>query len=314
MQIDLGFLIANWWPVLAVTFSLMLLKMLVVLIMIRLAQPTGTAIKTALALAQGGGFSFAIFATASGNGLIPTEINQILIIAVVFSMVLTPFILKNLSRIAALLESKPETTVSWPTGEPSIEKNRLVVCGSDSCTTVELEHNHLVVCGYGKLGRSVMRELRKLNYPCLAIEHHRQTVQEGIERGDAVIFGNAAQRTILEKALVQDAAAVIIALEDHHAIRLVSQAVAETVQTPLIVVRVSGELERELIHNIPIKSFVEEHREVAKMLIDHALTCETVAPYVPKVCRECIPDQYGTVTEKKQMAINYPRAENVIKT
>ena len=152
---------------------------------------------------------------------------------------------------------------------------------------VELERNHLVVCGYGRLGRSVMEELGSLGYPCVAIEQYRQRVEEGIRRGDAVIFGNAAQRTILEKSWVADAAAVIIALEDAHAIRLVSEAVAQVAREPIIVVRVAGELERELFRDIPIKSFVEEHREVARILIDHALVCETVRPYVPGVCRAC---------------------------
>lgn len=313
MQIEFGFLLSHWWPVVAVTMGMMLLKAVVILVLIRFFQPAGTAVKTALALAQGGGFSFAIFTTASGNGLIPMEVNQILIIAVVFSMVMTPFILKNLHRIAGLLEKEPEDATPWPTGEPSVEKNHLVVCGADRCATVELERNHLVVCGYGKLGRSVMRELKQLSYPAVAIEHHRQTVQEGIDRGDAVIFGNAAQRTILEKALVADAAAVIIALEDDHAIHLVSQAVADMVKTPLIVVRVSGEVERELFHNVPIKSFVEEHREVARILIDHALTCETVRPYAPKVCRECIPGQLGNIVERGAVKADYPRADRVIK-
>jgi hypothetical protein len=197
-------------------------------------------------------------------------------------------------------------------GEPRVENNHLVVCGAETCTTVELERNHLVVCGYGKLGRHVMEELRQLKYPCVAIEQHRQTVEEGIKRGDAVIFGNAAQRTILEKAWVEDAAAVIIALEDEHSIRLVSEAVAQVAAEPLIVVRVAGELERDLFREIPIKSFVEEHREIARILIDHALVCETVRPYVPAVCRGC--DSGPPQAALGKGGFTFSRVDNLIKT
>ncbi len=157
----------------------------------------------------------------------------------------------------------------------------------EKCITVELETNHFVVCGYGKLGQSVMAHLKDLKYPCVAIEQSREIVQDGIDRGDAVIFGNAAQQAILEHAHAKDAGAIIIAMEDAHSIRLVAEAVANVAKEPLIVVRVAGELERELFSGIPIKSFVDEHSEVARILVDHALTCEMVQPYVPDICKKC---------------------------
>ncbi|MBF0369045.1 MAG: cation:proton antiporter [Magnetococcales bacterium] len=302
MQIELTFLLDHWQQVLLLTGGLILLKGLLIAILVRLAKPLDVAFKTGLALAQGGGFSFAVFATASNSGLLDPDTNQLLIIIVAVSMALTPFILKNLERLALLVQKEPEDQRPWPVGEPSVESNRLVVCGAEVCTTVELEHSHIVVCGYGQLGRNVMKQLGELEYPCVAIEHHRQTVQEGIDRGDAVIFGNAAQQTILEKAHVRDAGAVIIALEDERAIRLVSEAIADVAEEPLIVVRIAGELERDLFKEIPIKSFVEERREVARILIDHALTCEMVRPYAPKVCRECEPEELATPFEQRRLA------------
>jgi len=269
---------------------------------VRVAQPFRVALQSALALSQGGGFSFAILATAAIHGLVSLEVNQVLIIAVVISMILTPFILNSKDRIVDIFTKEPTDDIPWPVGEPQVVNNHLVVCGAEVCTTVSLEKDHFIVCGYGKLGRNVMRQLGELGYPCVAIEHHRQTVQEGIDRGDAVIFGNAAQRTILEKAWVGDAGAVIIALEDSHSIRLVSEAVAALAASPLIVVRVAGELERGLFSDIPIKSFVDEHVEVARILIDHAMTCEMVKPHMPKVCRECQPE-LATPSERRQIEI-----------
>ena len=312
MQVQAMFLLDHWQQILLLSAGLMILKGVLILALVRLAgQSMAVAARTSLALAQGGGFSFAVFAGASGVGLIDSTTNQILIIVVVVSMMLTPFILQNLNKLVAFLENEAAADDLPPIGEPSVEKNHLVVCGMKSCTTVELEQNHLVVCGYGRLGRNVMAELNRIGYPCVAIEHQRQLVEEGIQRGDAVIFGNAAQRTILEKAWVSDAAAIIIALEDGHAIQLVSEAVAQVVQEPLIVVRVAGDLERELFKDIPIKSFVEEHLEVARVLIDHALVCETVRPYVPGVCRAC--DSGPPQAAITQAQLPFPKATDLLK-
>lgn len=308
MQIQASFLLAHLLEVIILTASLMLLKAIVVLILVRFSQPLDTSVKAALALAQGGGFSFAVFASASNNGLLEANTSQLLTIVVVISMVLTPFILKNLDRLSHFFEKELDNDT--PMKEPTFENNQLVVCGADACTTVNLERNHLVVCGYGKLGQNVMQQLKELDYPRVAIDHNQQIVQEGINRGDAVIFGNAAQRTILEKAWVNKSAAVIIALEDAQAIRLVSEAVASMVETPLIVVRVSGMLERELFKDIPIKSFVEEYREVGQILIDHALTCELVKPYVPKVCRMCEPE-LGKASEQLKNKKTFPIVNNL---
>ncbi len=247
MQIQVTFLLDHWVTVLLLSAGLMALKGAMILAMVRLAgQGVAVAARTALALCQGGGFSFAVFAGASSAGLLDPDTNQILIIVVVITMLLTPFILKNLGQLVEFLEQDEVPADPWPIGEPSVESNRLVVCGAETCTTVELERNHLVVCGYGRLGQSVMAELNAIGYPCVAIEQQRIAVEEGIQRGDAVIFGNAAQETILEKAWVADAAAVIIAMEDEHTIHLVSHAVAQVAKEPLIVVRVAGNLQREL--------------------------------------------------------------------
>ncbi|MBF0621800.1 MAG: cation:proton antiporter [Magnetococcales bacterium] len=311
MQIQVAFLLDHWLEALLFTAGLMLLKGVLIFAMVRITgQAFPVAVRTGLALAQGGGFSFAVFAGASGAGLLAPDINQILIIVVVFSMVLTPFILQKLDKLAALIEPKFVDETDVPMDESTMHGNHLVVCGAESCTTVELGQSHVVVCGYGRLGRSVMAELGALGYPCVAIEQHRQTVDEGIMRGDAVIFGNAAQHGVLEKAWVKDASAVVIALEDEHAIHLVGGAVAQVAREPLIVVRTTGEMERELFRDIPIKSFVDEHREVARILIDHALVCENVRPYVPAVCRACESGPPQAAVTPVEFA--FPRAKDAV--
>jgi monovalent cation:H+ antiporter-2, CPA2 family len=67
--------------------------------------------------------------------------------------------------------------------------------------------------------------------------------------------------------------AVIIALEDQNNIRLVCEAIAETAQEPVIVVREAGVIEKNLLVGLPIKSRINERDEVARILIQHATSC-----------------------------------------
>ncbi|MBF0455413.1 MAG: cation:proton antiporter [Magnetococcales bacterium] len=272
MQVQLSYLLDHWLLISTLAAGLILIKGLMVFALIRLTENSSTAIKAGLALAQGGGFSFAVFQISNQEGLLASDLVQLLVIVMVLTMFLTPLILRHLDRLGdffstAVDEDPKEANFS------TLENNRLVTCGVERCLSVEMEDKHVVVIGYGDLGKLIMRQLKEQSFPAVAIEFQRRTVQEGMEAGDAVIFGNAAQRTILEKAFVGDALAVIIAMEDKHSIRLVCEAVAEVAHEPVIVVRQSEKIARTLLEGLPIKSLVDENKEVARILIEHATQC-----------------------------------------
>ena len=122
--------------------------------------------------------------------------------------------------------------------------------------------------------RTLAGQLAAKQIPYLAVEYHRQLVEEGNARGHAVMFGNAAQRSILEAAGAKDAAAVIIAIEDERKILLVSEAVLELAPNANIVVKVSDAETFGELSELPIRHLLDEHAEVARVLVENALTCE----------------------------------------
>ncbi|HHB94403.1 MAG TPA: potassium transporter, partial [Campylobacterales bacterium] len=93
--------------ILGLLVAIMLIKALIMFISLRYFVQDRTAIKSSISLMQVGEFALAIFALAFSDHLILSDINQIMIMTVVLSMVLTPFILNNIKYIANIMFKEP---------------------------------------------------------------------------------------------------------------------------------------------------------------------------------------------------------------
>ncbi len=276
LQIDFGFLATHVLEVLVVLAVILAVKAAIIFAVVVMSEGKRTAIKTALAIAQGGEFSFAVFELARGADLIAGDVTQTMVLAVVLSIVITPFLLRRIDAIAGFLSPRKDETpdIAKPEGPAAVKRNHIVVCGHDTCFQHQIEDGHMVVCGYGPIGREVVRLLREAEMPYVAIEHDRETVGQAVAKGDAVIFGNATQRAILESAWVGTAGAVIIAMDDPNAVRLIAEAVSEVAPKSIIVVKLPDAVDETALEGIPVKAFIHQREEVARKLLEHALMCE----------------------------------------
>ncbi|HEY5718282.1 MAG TPA: NAD-binding protein, partial [Motiliproteus sp.] len=231
MQVNPLFVLDNLVVIVAVMVGLLLVKSLVLFAMLRLFSGTRTAIKSALLLAQCGEFSFVIFETAQLNNLfVSPERGQILVMAVVLTMMLTPFVFQHLDGLTARLTREPE-------GDED------VVGVSHS----EQDPRPVVLCGFGSLGQRVAAKLEAAGVPYVAVEHDGSSFRSAKERGLPVYFGNAANRHFLEKIKVEHARAVVIAMSNEPRILLVAHAVRHmAAEVPIMVCASNAQLEAEL--------------------------------------------------------------------
>lgn len=121
----------------------------------------------------------------------------------------------------------------------------------------------------------MLKILKEMSVPYICIEGLYKKVEEGIDKGHAVMLGNAAQTHILEKAGVKDAAAVIVATNKERDIRLIAEAVLEVNPNINLVLKTNHLMEHGVFDDLPIRNAVDEYRETAKAMIDHALTCDS---------------------------------------
>lgn len=254
MQISIGFLSTHIFEIVGIMVAVMLLKAIIIIIILIPFTKASNALKSAIALSQVGEFSFVVLELARIGGITTKDINQTLVIAVVFSMILTPFIVKNLQVIVEyLLGTRVEMNEPFSSSELS---------------------GHVIILGYGSLGRQICKHLKAKGILYIAVDSNRKYVDESRKNADPFILGNGHQQHILSDVHIQSAMAVMIAAKDDaETIHLI-----ETVfhLNPIINIVVSSQNDHSpLQYDKRIRSFIHEHKEVAQSMVTNALTCDT---------------------------------------
>jgi CPA2 family monovalent cation:H+ antiporter-2 len=103
MQLDFAIIIGNLSHILSFLPIIIFVKILIIYILASFSSKKRTAFKTALSLFQIGEFAIVIFELASVKLLIDNNLSQILVIMVIISMIITPFILNYITKITNFL-------------------------------------------------------------------------------------------------------------------------------------------------------------------------------------------------------------------
>ena len=251
-RIDLNIVASNFFIIIGVVIAVMIIKAIVIFGVLFFGQKR-TAFKSALALSQIGEFALAIFVLAQNNNFIDEKLSNILSTAVILSMILTPFIIKNLTTLADKIFKSP------------IREFKITSSGLK---------NHIVVCGYGPLGRKVTQTLKDKGFDYVLIEHDLKLYQEALEDNQPVFFGNAAQRVVLESINIKDASAVMITFHNLEKIRLIARAVLDLVPYAHIVARVRGKEEMEALKDSGIDSIVSTVGTLSEKMIEELSYCK----------------------------------------
>ncbi len=254
LQIDLITAWENLSSIAAVVLIIMSLKALVIYGFLRLFIQSRTAIKSALTLFQIGEFALAIFALARTNALIDIQTNQILIMSVVISMIIAPFMLKNIKRVADFFSK-----------EPIIEQENLHSTGYQ---------DHLIICGYGDLGKSLAKKFKKMGLFYIILEHDITLVEEGEKAGEPILLANAAQKSVLEAVNIDKSLAVMVAISNTKKLRLICENIASFDSDINSVVMVKNDSHEAIIRDLKINHIVNQSREMAKALMNEAVKCK----------------------------------------
>ena len=200
MQTDLGVAVERVGTVLAVAVGLIALKTVLLALLVFLFRVPGLyAWPLGLLLAQGGEFAFVVFNVAMGGGLIEETLGQSLTVAVALSMMATPALAWASARLARW------TAVRESAGVEEI--------GEDASRLVD----HVVIAGYGRVGRTVARELQDKRIGFVAIDRDPVVVARARSHGESVYFGDASRPDILQELHLPSASSVVVAFSDSEA-------------------------------------------------------------------------------------------------
>ena len=218
---------------------------------------SGTALRVGLALAQGGEFGLVLLGLASGAALLPEQVLQALLAAMVLSMIASPFVIAASDRIVMRLSSS-----EWMLR--SLELHRVAA----QAMGVE---GHVIILGYGRNGQRLARLLEAEGVRYVALDLDPERVREAALAGDTVVFADSARREALAAAGISRAAAVVITFADTAAaLRVLSNIHRANPAVPVIV-RARDEQDIERLTAAGASEVVPEAFESGVMLASHAM-------------------------------------------
>ena len=232
-------------------------KALIIFLIGRLmGEAPGVALRSGLVLAQGGEFGFAMLSITSGDLMTDAQ-HQIVLGTVIFSMVITPILVKYNGEIAKRLV--PGYAKSRREHNVEVRQDASDVSG------------HVLICGFGRVGQNVARLLKSEGIDYTAIEVDPDIVQQANEAGLRVYFGNSTHLDILQSAGLDRARAVVIShLEDASTIKTIEVIRGVNGDIPVIV-RTRTDEHLDPIHKAGATEVVASVYEMSLALGGHVL-------------------------------------------
>lgn len=202
-SIDMQLLFREWPNVLALLGGLIVIKTLIITaIGPRVGLTLQESVRIGLLLSQGGEFGFVVFSLANRLGVLPLELNKLLIIVVVLSMALTPF-LNEVGRKAAdfieekmAAQDKAAEMVNFNASEP------------------------VVILGFGQMGQVLANFLSSplasgldgdvFGWPYVAFDLDPSVVKASRKLGFPVLYGDGSRPAVLQSAGISSPKAVMV--------------------------------------------------------------------------------------------------------
>lgn len=256
MLIDLHLFASNGLEILGLTLGLLLLKGVVVAALVRVrGSDAETAWRSGLALAQGGEFCFALMAQMQQSNLLPAELGQLLLAATFCSMLVTPLLLRAAPAVALRLHRKPNEEIHLE----EIEAQSADIKG------------HVIICGYGRVGQSIGRFLRREHLPFIALDDDPVRVQEAAAGENCVHYGDSRRGELLEAIGLERSRLLVVAVDNTEvAMSVLKAARQRNAQIPILV-RTRDDSLRDELRAAGASAVVPEVLESSVMLASHAL-------------------------------------------
>ncbi len=258
MLLNVQVVLSNLGWVLVLLIAPLFLKLLLITGLAKLfgASP-GVAIRTGLGLAQAGEFGFVLLNLAGDLKILDPLLLQIVLAAMLLSMLLAPFLILYSERIAMRIASS-----EW-----MLQSLALTQIASRTMAT----RGHVIVCGYGRSGQNLTRLLDQESIAYVALDLDPDRVSLAQAAGDSVVYGNATRREALTAAGIQRAAALVITYAETGAAEKTLHFVHELAPHLPVIVRTHDDSDIDRLKRAGATEVVPEIVEGSLMLASHAL-------------------------------------------
>ena len=218
---------------------------------------TGAAMRSGLWLCAGGEFGFVLLSDIRRYEVAPSMVVQIVLAALVISMLLAPIIVHHSDRLV----------LRFAASEWLMRSLQLTTLAARTLST----EKHAVICGFGRSGQHLARFMAHEGVSYVALDLDPDRVREAAAAGENVVYGNATRRETLVAAGISRASVLIVSFVDLRAAELVLSHARELAPELPVVVRTLDEKDFGVLQRAGAAEVVPETLEAAMMLASHAL-------------------------------------------
>jgi monovalent cation:H+ antiporter-2, CPA2 family len=216
-----------------------------------------TAWRVGLSLAQGGEFGFVLLALAGRMEIVSEQALQIVLAAMLLSMLAAPFIIEQAEHLARHVSG-----ADWLNKAMAIHQIAVQTMQTDA---------HVIVCGYGRSGQSLVRLLEREGIDWVALDLDPKRVRDAARAGENVVYGDAGRREVLIAAGLTRATAVVVTYSHvQSALKVLSQIRMVRPDLP-VVVRTRDDSEIDRLKAAGAAEVVSETMEGSLMLASQTL-------------------------------------------
>jgi CPA2 family monovalent cation:H+ antiporter-2 len=215
MLIDISMLREYWFRILYCGVLLLLFKSVIIAGVAKLmGEAWRAALPAGLALSQGGEFLFALLALASRDGLVTSDVASFLVSMTIVSMCFAPVLIRFALPITdGLLRH--------------FYRAQHVEVSVETAPDHSHYRDHVIILGFGRVGQTLARFLKKLAIPYVVLETDPIRINEARAAEEPVFFGDSGKAAMLQSVGLDAARLVVISFDDElsseRIIRLIKQ-------------------------------------------------------------------------------------------
>ena len=297
MLIDPGVLVQNLSLILGLVMVVMLGKAAIILpVVLKFGYSFKTAVISSLGLNQIGEFSFVLALVGLEMGFLSQEQYLLLLGTTAITLVLTPVALRFSPRLADKLANLP-----------LLENYLRQFRDTKALSVPETISDHVVVAGYGRVGRVIVNILRNQGYPVLVIENSEAGIKQLQLEKIPYIFGDADSELVLEKAHLEKAQALAIALPDPVSTRLLLKRALKLVPDLDVVARSHTNSEIDVLTQLGAQEVVQPEFEAALEMGAHVLaTLGEKQWLIQSVIQAIHSDRYQSILPERVISLMPP--------
>lgn len=253
MNLNLDLLIDYWPRILLFTAALILVKGIAVAAVVRLlGYSKRDATTVGLNLAQAGEFGLALMALALSTQLIVVSQASFIIIVAIFSMILSPFLIRHAATIS--------------------QKIFAAELLDDKRSQIHLDLNdHVIVGGLGRLGMLLTESLESNGIDYIAIEKDIDVVERHRKLGKNVVYGDSNNVEILNLCHLSTARLVVLTFKSIEEGKSAVSRIRQADSTVPMIIRCQNHTHYDELVSLGANYVFPELLESSLMILRHML-------------------------------------------